>query len=55
MKKIIVAMAAVCLLSLASSANGGKHKRNKQAVKKEQKATKADCPVTCPMTGCNRS
>ncbi len=60
MKKIIVAVAAFCLLSVVSYANGGKNKGNKHAVKKEQKASKkvncpATCPATCPHVGCNQS
>jgi len=56
MKKIIVAVAAICFLSVASFANGDKNKSGKHAAKKEQKATKkADCPVSCPRVGCNRS
>ena len=61
MRKIIIALAAACLLSSVSYAGvGGKNKRHKQAVKKEQKAKKADCcpttcPVSCPKTACVRS
>ena len=57
MKKIIIAVAAICFLSVASLANdGGKNKSGKHAVKKEQKVSKKmDCPATCPRVGCNRS
>ena len=56
MKKIIVAVAAICFLSFASFANGDKTKGGKHAAKKEQKASKkAHCPVNCPRVGCNRS
>ena len=57
MKKIIIAVAAICFLSVASLANdGGKNKSGKHAVKKEQKVSKKmDCPATCPRVCCNRS
>ena len=57
MKKIIVAVAAICFLSVASLANdGGKKNDGKHAVKKEHKVSaKMDCPSTCPGVGCNRS
>jgi len=57
MKKIIVAVAAICFLSVASLANdGGKNRSGKHVVKKEQKVSKKmDCPAGCPGLGCNRS
>ena len=56
MKKIIVAVAAICLLSVASYANGDKNKGGKHHAKKEQKVSKKDhCPSNCPGVGCNRS